>query len=66
LVNEGQKVRTVVGSFETPPSVIVFRPMPAFTNYAVWKEAWLKQGTYKLFCVTETDAKSITLGLKNQ
>src|SRR5690348_10582134 len=40
--HEGQKVRTLVGTFETSPHQVIFQPMPpTFTNYAQWKEGWL-------------------------
>ncbi len=65
--HEGQKVRTVVGSFESPPGEMVFRPMPpVFTNYAQWKEGWLKHRTDKFFGVSEDDAKKIVAGLKTE
>ena len=65
--HEGQKTRTVIGTFESPPSENVFRPMPpVFTNYAQWKEGWLKRRTDKFFGVNEEDAKKIVAGLKNK
>jgi hypothetical protein len=66
--HEGQMVRTVVGSFESPPGEIsMFRPMPpTFTNYARWKEGWLKRRTDKFFGVSEGNAKKIVAGLKSQ
>ena len=63
----GQKVRTVVGSFESPPGEMVFRPMFATsTNYDQWKEGWLKRRTDKFFGVNEDDAKKIIAGLKSK
>jgi len=65
--HEGQKVRTVVGSFESPPGEMVFRPMPpTFTNYTQWKEGWLKHRTDKFFGVSEEDAKKIVEGLRKK
>ena len=65
--HEGQKVRTVIGSFESPPSENVFRPMPPyFTNYTQWKEGWLKHRTDKFFGVSEDDAKKIVEGLRKK
>jgi type IV secretory pathway TrbF-like protein len=65
--HEGQKVRTVVGSFESPPGEMVFHPMPPiFTNYVQWKEGWLKHRTDKFFGVSEGDAKKILEGLKKK
>jgi len=65
--HEGQKVRTVVGDFETRPIVGMFRPMPpAFTNYAQWKEGWLKRRTDKFVGVSEDEAKAITAGLRRK
>lgn len=65
--HEGQKVRTVVGGFESPPGEMVFRPMPpTFTNYTQWKEGWLKHRTDKFFGVTEDNAKKIVAGLKSK
>jgi len=64
--NEGQKVRTAIGDFETQPSVITFRPMPLFTNYTAWREGWLKWRTDKFVGVGDDDAKAITAGLKKK
>jgi hypothetical protein len=65
--HECQKVRVVVGSFETPPHEDMFQPMPpVFTNYTQWKEGWLKHRTDKFFCVSEDDAKKIVAGLKTK
>ena len=65
--HEGQKVKTAVGSFETGSGERIFRPMPpAFTNYAQWKEGWLKRRTDKIFGVSENDAKAIAAGLKSK
>ena len=65
--HEGQKVRTIVGSFESHPGEIMFRPMPPlFTTYAQWKEGWLKHRTDKFFGVSEDDAKRIVAGLKTK
>ena len=65
--HEGQKVREMIGSFESPPSEMMFRPMPPFfTNYVQWKEGWLKYRTDKFFGVSEDDAKKIISGLKNK
>lgn len=65
--NEGQKVRTVIGEVQLPVGEVVgFRPMPpAFTNYAQWKEGWLKHRTDKVMGVSESDAKKIVAGLKH-
>ena len=60
----GQKTSFVVGSYESPPGESMFRPMPAFTNYAQWKEGWLKHRTDKVVGVNEEDAKRIVSGLK--
>lgn len=66
-MHEGQKVRTVVGSFQSPPAEMMFRPMPpAFTNYAQWKEGWLKRPRDKFFGVSEADARKIAAGLRKQ
>lgn len=65
--NEGRKTCTAVGRFQTPPCEIRFQPMPPmFTNYAQWKEGWLKHRTDKFFGVTEEDANRIVAGLKGQ
>ncbi len=65
--HEGQKVRTVIGDFESPRGEIVkFHPMPAFTNYTAWKEGWLKHRTDKVFGVSEKAAKTIVAGLKKE
>jgi len=65
--HENQKVRIVVGDFETPLTLGVFRPMPpAFTNYAQWKEGWLKRRTDKFVGVSEDEAKAITAGLRRK
>jgi hypothetical protein len=65
--HEGEKVRTVVGEFQSPPSEMMFRPMPPhFTTYAEWKEGWLKHRTDKFFGVSEDDAKQIIDGLKKK
>jgi hypothetical protein len=65
--HEGQKVRIAVGNFETPPHEFMFRPMPpTFTNYAQWKEGWLKHRTDKFFGVSEDNAKKIAAGLKSK
>jgi hypothetical protein len=53
----GEKVRTVIGSFQSPLGEHVFIPMPPhFTNYTQWKEGWLKWRTDKFFFVSESDA----------
>jgi hypothetical protein len=63
----GQKVRTVVGRFESPPGEMVFRPMPpTSTTYDQWKEGWLKHRTDKFFGASENDAKKIVAGLKSK
>jgi hypothetical protein len=65
--HEGQKMRTVIGSFESPPCESVFLPMPpAFTNYAQWKEGWLKHRTDKCFGMSEDNATKIFAGLKSK
>ena len=65
--HEGQKVRTLVGDFESPPGEMIFRPMPPhFTTYTEWKEGWLKHRTDKFFGVSEIDAKKIIAGLKSK
>jgi hypothetical protein len=65
--NEGKKVRTVIGEFEGQPGEMIFRPMPPlFTNYAQWKEGWLKHRRDKIFGVSEEDAKKIMAGLKSK
>ncbi len=65
--HEGKKARTVVGSFETPPSEVMFRAMPPlFTNYVQWKEGWLKRRTDKFFGVSEAEANAITASLKRK
>src|SRR5207245_2919771 len=65
--HEGQKVRTAVGEFVTPPCEIIFRPMPpTFTNYTQWKEGWLKWRTDKFFGMSEEDAKKFVAGLKTK
>jgi hypothetical protein len=51
---------------ETNLIVNIFMPMPTFTNYAQWKEGWLKHRTDKMFCKTEDDAKTIITGLKGK
>jgi hypothetical protein len=62
----GQKVRTVVGDFESPPGEIMFRPMPAFTNYDQWNEGWLQHRTDKLFGVNQVEANRIIASLKSK
>ncbi len=65
--HEGQKTRTAVGSFMSPPGESMFRPMPPyFTNYAQWKEGWLKERTDKVFGISEEDAKKIVAGLTSK
>ena len=65
--HEGQKMRTVIGSFESPPSEFIFSPMPpVFTNYAQWKEGWLKRRTDKYFGMSEENATKIVAGLKSK
>jgi hypothetical protein len=65
--HEGQKVRILVGNFELPAHESQFRPMPpVFTNYAQWKEGWLKHRKDKLFGVSEDDANKILAGLKSK
>jgi hypothetical protein len=64
--HESQKVRTVVGDFESPLVEMSFRPLPPhFTTYAQWKKGWLEHGTDK-FVVGEDDAKKIVAGLKSK
>jgi len=64
--HERQRVRTVVGSYETPLHEYKFVPMPpTFTNYAQWKEGWLKHPTDKFYGVSEENAKKIVAGLKS-
>ena len=64
---EGQKVRTLVGDYVTPPTLITFQPMPPlFTNYTQWKKGWLKRRTDKYFGVREEDARAISTGLKGK
>ncbi len=65
--HRGEKVRTVIGSFRSPlTEIMVFQPMRGFTNYAQWKEGWLKYRTDKFFGVSELDAKAIVAGLKSK
>jgi len=65
--HEGRKVRTAIGEFEGQPGEMIFRPMPpVFTNYAQWKEGWLKHRTDKVVGVSEDDAKKIAAGLKSK
>jgi hypothetical protein len=65
--HQNKKVRTVVGNFQSPPRENAFRPNPPyFTNYAQWKEGWLKKRTDKFVGVSEADAKRIVAGLRGQ
>jgi hypothetical protein len=65
--HEGEKMRTVVGNFETPATEIAFRLVPpASTNYTQWKEGWLKRRTDKAYGVGEEEAKAIAAGLKSR
>ena len=65
--NEGCETCTAIGNFvTTPPGFRRFVPMPAFTNYAQWKDGWLKHRTDKMFCKSEDDAKTIIAGLKGK
>ena len=65
--HEGRKVRIVIGSFETSAHEFVFRPMPpVFTNYAQWKDGWLKRRTDKCFVASEDDAKRMVAGLTSK
>jgi len=65
--HRGEKVRTVIGSFRSPlTEMMVFQPMRGLTNYAQWKEGWLKYRTDKFFGVSESDAKAIVAGLKRK
>jgi hypothetical protein len=65
--HEGRKVRIVIGEFEGQPGEMVFRPMPpTFTNYAQWKEGWLKHRTDKVVGVSEDKAKKIVAGLNSK
>ena len=60
--HEGKKVRTVVGSFESAPSEIIFRTMPpVFTNYIQWKQGWLERRTDKFFGMSEEDRRRLLL-----
>jgi hypothetical protein len=64
--NEGNKTCTAIGNFQSQPGIYRFVPMPAFTNYAQWKEGWLKHRTDKMFCKNEDDAKAIIAGLEGK
>jgi len=64
--HEGQRTCTAIGGFKTPPGISKFVPMPAFTNYAQWKEGWSKHRTDKMYCKTEDDAKAIIAGLEGK
>ena len=64
---EGKTTRVVVGDYESQLSPSSFRPMPpTFTNYAQWKEGWLKHRGDNFFSVTEENAKKIIAGLKSR
>jgi hypothetical protein len=56
----GQKTRTAVGSYVSPPGVSQ-REDPA--RYAQWKKGWLKSRTDKFYGVSQEDAKAIVGGL---
>jgi hypothetical protein len=61
----GEKVRITVGSYEIQARINAFQAIPPYvTNYATWKEGWLKTRTDKMFCTTADDAKRIMAGLK--
>jgi hypothetical protein len=63
---EGKKVRLVIGSFESAGEISPFRRIPTgLTNYAQWKEGWLRRRTDKFFDISEEDAKKIVAGLKS-
>jgi hypothetical protein len=64
--HEGKTVRTVIGGFESRPHVWTFTPNYISTNYAQWKEGWLKRRTDKVHGVSEDDAKKIMAGLKTK
>lgn len=65
--HRGEDVRLIIGKFETPLHLAPFQPMPpVFTNYAQWKEGWLKRRTDKIFCSSEKDAQAIVAGLKSK
>jgi hypothetical protein len=62
--NQNKKVRTIVGTYQSPPRENAFHPNPPYyTNYAQWKERWLKSRTDKLMAESEQDAKKIVAGL---
>src|SRR3954470_13514485 len=61
--HQGKTVRLVIGGFESHPYDCKFTPNSLSTNYAQWKEGWLKRRTDKIHGVSRDNAKKITAGL---
>lgn len=63
----GQTVRLVIGKYQSESHMASLNTLPpGITNYAQWKEGWLKRRTDKVFVRNEEDAEKIVAGLKGQ
>ena len=63
--HEDQTVRIVIGTYQGRPHVHSRLLPPGITNYAQWKEGWLKYRGDKIVGVSESDAEKIVAGLKS-
>jgi len=61
--HEDQAVRIVIGTYQGSPHVHSHLLPPGITNYAQWKEGWLKHRGDKIVGVSEDDAQKIVAGL---
>jgi len=64
--NQGKETQYVFGTFETQPSVWTFRPTKLSTNFAQFKQNWLKRRGETLFVRSEADVKTVTAALKSK
>jgi hypothetical protein len=60
----GERTRTQVGDFLLPEGVCYAPRDP--TEYASWREGWLKRRTSKFFGVSAADADAIVAGLEGK
>jgi hypothetical protein len=63
--HEDQTVRIVIGTYQGRPHVHSRLLPTGITNYAQWKESWLKYRGDKIVGVSESDAEKIVAGLKS-
>ncbi len=62
--HNGQTVRTIIGDYVSPPTIIRLTLPSGVTNYTQWGDGWLKHRTDKMIFSREKEADTVYLALK--